>query len=106
MTLLGRFKSEMGERYYIIPVATVTHSGLNPGRWFARLVQDRTDRGVTTGLVFRKIGGEQARARDFEDSFHLLLQQVKDTDIGLIAEGVVVTEEYGISRSCRRGGND
>ena len=103
LTLLGRFKSEIGERYHIIPVATVTSSGLNPGRWFERLVQDRMDRGVTAGPVFRKIGGEQARASDFEDSFHLLLQQVKDTDIGLIAESVVVTEEYGISRSCRRG---
>ena len=41
---------------------------------------------MITGPVFRKIGGEQARTHDFEDNFHFLLQQVKDTDIGLIAE--------------------
>ncbi len=54
--------------------------------------------------MFRNQDGSRARASVMEDKFHGRLQIIQSLQRDLIPESTDVTEEYGTSRSFRRGG--
>lgn len=101
--LLGRFKSEEGERYHLTPLAFTTASGINIGTWVSRLVEVKRSQGLSHGPEFSDRYGKRIDTRWLEmeilDYLHIL--QCKWPD--LISPEVNVHEEYGIYRSFRRG---
>jgi len=101
--LLGRFKGEMHSRYHLAPLAAQTNSGLPVRRWVERLVQVRDQEGKRQGPAFCDATGEVAESYVYESAIiaRLLLVQERFPDI--IRLDVDLQEEFGVSRSFRRG---
>jgi hypothetical protein len=104
LPLAGRFKARTQEsRNIVIPIAYETHSKLQPGVWAERLIDVLEQQGVLTGWAFRDRNGDQLRMTHFEEDFYERLSNIHHHQPGLFAEGVVVIEDYHITRSFRRG---
>jgi hypothetical protein len=58
ITLLGRFKGEMGEQYHKLPLAAVTNSGLQPRMWVGRLLEEYSKMGIFNGPLFQDSNGQ------------------------------------------------
>ena len=101
--LLGRYKTENADRYHLTPLALRSASGLEFGRWVARLADAKKAQGLSHGPAFSDEKGNPVDPRWLEmeilDRFKVV--QEKYTDI--IRPDVQVYEEFGISRSFRRG---
>jgi len=103
IALLGRFKGETGERYHLAPMAAQTSSGIPIKRWVTRLVEWHEKRGYFRGPLFCDRTGQVVRPKIIELELMDRLQRVKNTRRGIIPEDVDVYEDFGISRSFRRG---
>jgi len=51
VSLIGRFKGETGEQYHLLPMARVTKSGIEAGKWVDRLCHSLVRRSRLNGLV-------------------------------------------------------
>lgn len=103
LALMGRFKNEIGEKYHYMPLASTTKSGLQVGLWIGRLLEEYLKLGITSGPLFRSDDGFPIRAGTMEESFFARLEKVQDERPDLIGPDTIVSEEYGIYRSARRG---
>ncbi len=100
--LLGRFKNEIGDQYHLTPLAAITKSGLPVKLWLKRLVEVRKQERRERGPAFGSREGANLYSfyeREILDRF--LRIQVQEPEI--ISPEVQVLEEYGLSRSFRRG---
>jgi len=101
--LLGRFKGEQHSRYHLQPLAAVTSSGLQIRVWVERLVAVMDEGGRRQGPAFGDASGQVMSARVLEGALMERLQVVKDKRPGVIPADVDCYEDFGISRSFRRG---
>jgi hypothetical protein len=101
--LLGRFKNEDGERYHLTPLASRTASGIELEIWVQRLVNLKVSQGLERGPAFSNRTGQPLHTKWLEleilDRLHLIQGERPD----LIPADVMVHEDYGLSRSFRRG---
>jgi hypothetical protein len=101
--LLGKVKNEHGERYHLTPLCSSSKSGLQVELWVRRLVSSHDAFQHFQGPAFRTKSGAPASSSDYEldilDRLHLIQQHSPE----LIPADVQVYEEYGLSRSFRRG---
>jgi hypothetical protein len=103
VALLGRFKTESGEKYHMMPLAKETHSGLRPGDWVDRMLVWYSLQGVASGPVFRNKWGDRAKAVDFQSAIFSKLLEIQLDRPDLISPTIDVMAEYGMARSFRRG---
>jgi len=103
--LLGRFKGERSEKYFLIPLAATTKSGLEPRKWGSRVIQLYERIGVTRGPVWRKVNGYRAKLANWEGPILDRIKDVQNQYPSLIKSDVDIYDEYGLSRSFRRGSN-
>ena len=104
VALLGRFKTEVSQKYHLMPIVLTTRSGLQPGLWMQRMVEWYAEAGIVRGWVFRNFKtGEPARARDYEVDILSELEHIQKISPEVINESVNVFEDFGVSRSFRRG---
>ena len=103
--LLGKYKGETGDRYHLTPLAAVTKSGLQLQLWVTRVCEHRRSEGRSHGPVFADRWGQVVNPRLYENIILGKLQILKETRRDLIPDTVSVYEDYGISRSFRRGSN-
>jgi hypothetical protein len=103
VALLGRFKTESGEKYHLMPLALETCSGLRPGDWVERMLNWYSLRRVASGPVFRNRWGDRAKAMDFHSAIFAKLLEIQMDLPDLISPNINVLEEYGMARSFRRG---
>lgn len=103
VSLLGRFKNEIGESYHLIPVLTETPCGFQPKKWVKRVIDGYASQGITRGYVFRNSDQSKIKCSSIESKFHSRLEKIKQGHPELISEETDVAEEYGVSRSFRRG---
>lgn len=103
VALLGRFKGETGEGYHLMPIVSVTSRGLRPRLWIGRLLDLYQEKGVNHGPLFRRMDGQRCKATDFESQFFERLEFIKITKPVLMGNTDEISEEYGVSRSFRRG---
>lgn len=101
--LLGRFKNEDGEKYHLTPLAYVTNSGINIGTWVKRLVATKRLHGQTHGPAFSDRHGKILSSQWLEMQILDRLHIIQTSNRELIPHELNVYEEYGISRSFRRG---
>lgn len=101
--LLGNFKNEIGVCYHLMPVVARTPRGLEPSKWIQRSVHEYSAKGIQRGWLFRNNDGSKMRAHQLEQKFFDRLDAVKERCPLLINDSLEVEEEYGISRSFRRG---
>jgi hypothetical protein len=106
VSLVGRFKNEIGEHRHMLPLAAVTASGLKPRMWVGRMLEWYRKQGISSGPVFRNFEkGTAARANTYEYDILLELDTIQKEGRDIISETVDVFERYGVSRSFRRGSN-
>jgi hypothetical protein len=103
VALLGRFKNEVSEKYHLMPLVQVTATGLEPGKWILRTVKWYEEGGETRGWIFRNKDGGKARASDYEWDILGELEAIQRESPDTIGLSVNVWEEFGVSRSFRRG---
>ena len=101
--LLGRFKGETGERYHLVALPNVTKTGIEIRRWLEAVVVAREAEDRSQGPAFCDEKGLPVESGVYEATFHEMLLRIQSRDADLIAPEVDVREEYGISRSFRRG---
>lgn len=101
--LLGRFKGETGERYHLTPLASVTKSGLMVKQWVSRAASVNEIAGRVRGPLFGDGQGGIIKPKVIELALMDKLQMIKETQPGLIPSDLDVYEDFGISRSFRRG---
>jgi hypothetical protein len=101
--LLGRFKNEIGEQYHLTPLAAMTKSGLHLQKWVQRLVDVRSQEKKTHGPAFSDKQGNMASSYLYEREILERFQNIQEQRPDLIPREVNVLEEYGLSRSFRRG---
>ena len=61
------------------------------------------DKGIMNGPVFRKKNGKRAKAKDYESEIFGRLEQIQKDRPDILDPSIEVTEEFGLSRSFRRG---
>jgi hypothetical protein len=103
VALLGRFKMEVSEKYHLMPLVIRTETGLEPAKWIYRMLQWYDTVGITRGWVFRDKHSDRARASDFEWDILCELEIIQRESPHIIVASVDVFEDYGVSRSFRRG---
>lgn len=104
IALLGRFKSEVSQKYHLMPIVLKTKTGLEPALWINRMVIWYEQRGLVRGWVFRNFKtGDAARSSEYEWDILMEIEKVQKETVGIIDKKVNVLEEYGVSRSFRRG---
>jgi hypothetical protein len=101
--LLGRFKGEQNSRYHLAPLASITNSGLKVQRWVERLIQVREKEGRFQGPAFCDPLGQIAKAHVYETFIMDRLHLVQSLDPRALSRDVDIYEQFGISRSFRRG---
>jgi hypothetical protein len=101
--LLGRFKSELGEQYHLTPLIAETKSGLKLKLWVQRLIEVRLVEGRTNGPAFGFEGKHSLGSGKYEQEILERLQSIQSTRPDLISADTQVLEDYGLSRSFRRG---
>jgi hypothetical protein len=104
ITLLGRFKSETGECYHMMPILCTTPQGLEQRKWIERVLTEYQRRGVVSGYMFRNPDGSKSKNSSMNRKFNDRLEAVQASKPQLINRDMDVCEEYGVSRSFRRGG--
>jgi hypothetical protein len=57
ITLLGRFKNEIGESYHLIPVVASTPRGLHPLEWVGRVLEEYQKIAIQRGYMYRNADG-------------------------------------------------
>ena len=101
--LLGCFKNEHGLRYHLTPLAARTKSGLDVKKWIGRLLEVRAAEGRKHGPAFGDANGVVDKSSVYEGEILDRLAAIQQKHPKLIGKDVDVYEEYGISRSFRRG---
>jgi hypothetical protein len=101
--VIGRTKGvQQDGKAFGIPCVKITRgTGLRPGIWVQRLVNIKRMAGESHGKLFvRKL--RPAKLMEFEEDFYRILERVQDTT-DLIPQSICVRDEFGLSRSLRRG---
>ena len=104
IALLGKFKSEVSQKYHLMPLVLKTKTGLEPATWVNRMVEWYEQKGIVRGWVFRNFKtGDAARSSEYEWDIIMELEKIQRDSPEIINEKICVSEEYGVSRSFRRG---
>ncbi len=95
------FKGEIGENNHVLPIVTITSSGIDNKLWIGRFLEKYAKINVTTGPLFRKKLRFKIRVIDFEPQFFDHLEQIQTSRPDLIPSTNNITKEYGIHHSFR-----
>lgn len=101
--LLGRFKGELHTRYHLAPMAATTDPGLPLRKWIERLVMIREEEGKRQGPAFCDDAGGIAEAYAYDSALVARLVAIQEKSPEVIGPEVDLPEEFGVSRSFRRG---
>ena len=103
--LIGKFKSEEGERMHLLPLVNVTRSGIRIRNWLERVVRLYKDEGRARSPAFCDTDGYMLSASDIEGTFHPFLREMQQElrYADLLPKGLKVEDHYLCYRSFRRG---
>ena len=103
LTLKGRFKGEVDERWHLVPVSDYTRSMIPLRRWMQRILDRRVlKEGRRVGWLFQSAKGVRDRFGMYDATFRQLIDAVREESGELLPE-VVDTEDFSLWRSPRRG---
>ena len=105
LPLIGRLKGDNGEDYHPVVVTARTKSGLQIKKWLRRSLEWKGRREIMRGFLFVDDKGRRASLKDFESEILGRIARVQFFFPRLIVSSIDVEEEYGLTRSFRRGSN-
>ena len=103
LPLRGSFKGGTGENFHFVVVTVWINSRLAIWKWLERGIAFRERRGVVRGYCFTNSKGGMVNAKDLEVDSLNRIARIQQRYPDLIRPGSEVHEEYGLSRSFRRG---
>ena len=105
MPLMGRFKSETGERNTMFILAGTTASGIRNRELLEDMVEVLVQEGLSgiPGPAYCDSKGKAMSYKEMNTEFHSALRKVQKERPDLISDDVEVEEVYNIYRSLRRG---
>jgi len=101
--LLGCFKNEVGDQYHLTPLIATTKSGLPLKTWVNWLIEVRKADLCCRGPAFAKARTGTIPTEWYERVILEHFQSIQQRRSDIIPAEVQVLEEYGLSRSFRRG---
>jgi hypothetical protein len=103
LTLKGRFKGEVDERWHLVPISDTTRSGLPFRKWMERVLHWRVNlHGRETGWLFQDRQGTRMKFGKYDALYRTLVDQARERHPRLLPEAVE-TEDFSLWRSPRRG---
>ena len=103
LTLKGRFKGEVDERWHLVPLSDNSRSGLPFRQWIGRALNRRVHRqGRTKGWLFQSRQGIRLKFGRYDPSFRELIDAARALHPSLLPD-IVETGDYSLWRSPRRG---
>ena len=103
LTLKGRFKGEVDDRWHLVPVSDHTRSGLPLRRWMERALHRRVNlQGRREGWLFQCKRGVRLKFGKYDPTFRALVDAARQEEEGLLPEAVE-TGDFSLWRSPRRG---
>jgi hypothetical protein len=104
LMLSGRFKKEVGEKYFCQPLAPITDSGRNLAIWFERKLDSLMKQSLCSGPMFKSMSaGKKMSISEMDELFHGILLEVQRRYPKILPDSVKITEEFSTFRSLRRG---
>jgi hypothetical protein len=110
VSLIGKFKREVGNKAFVLPLATTTASGIEIKWWFEKMIEAYAHFDVHSGPIFRVVKRSRgtkslrrAKTRDMNPLLFDLLRRVQAKHPHIIRPEVDVAVEYSFARSFRRG---
>lgn len=105
LSFSGRFKNEVGTQKYHLPIVEITNSGLEVRKWVERMLcwygPDRK------GYVFRDSAGNRVSCGYYAQKILGLIKDIqqsgREDERHVVEPDCDVFEEFGMSRSFRRG---
>jgi len=102
LPLYARFKGDKNlPRCYLFRVAAFTRTGLNMETWVSRVIQ--FEKKSKTIFLFSDVGGKKETGSNYQSYFLDKMKAIQEQGKGVIPRQVNVFDDYGISRSFRRG---
>ncbi len=104
ITLQGRFKGEVDQRWHIVPICdTTSRSGIPFRLWMERIMYRRvTLESRVKGWLFEGEPGSKAKFGKYQEYFRSLVDAAREMDRRLMP-AVVKTNDFSLWRSPRRG---
>jgi hypothetical protein len=103
VSLVGRFKLQLGLHTHIMPMVSKTRSGFAPRKWIGRVIACYESVGVTRGPMFRSTQEQRMKASEMEPKLFERLNAILEGKPHLMPGIEEIEETYGVSRSFRRG---
>jgi hypothetical protein len=105
LSLLGKFKGELGINHHILNVASETMTGLEPRWWMNKLVEVLQSENRWEGPAFATADGDLANPADYDSTFRYFLHRVQDEMPKLLPKKYDVDTMFGINRTPRKTAN-
>jgi len=103
LTLKGRFKGEVDERWHLVPISDATRSGLPFRKWMERVLHRRVNlQDRESGWLFQDRRGARLKFGRYDPLYRALVDQARERHPRLLPEAVE-TEDFSLWRSPRRG---
>ena len=105
VTLIGFFKTELGERMHTFSLANVTKSGIRVRVWLERVVKILREERKKDCPAFCDEDGYIVTSSQIEEVFHPIIEELQGSE-GLsddLPDGVDIDTFYRCARSFRRG---
>jgi hypothetical protein len=102
--LSGRFKYEVGEKYFCQPLAPVNDSGRNLRIWFERKLSVLTQQSMCKGPMFKsRTMGKKMSISEMDELCYSVLLEVQRRYPKVLSDSVKITDEFSTFRSLRQG---
>ncbi len=103
ITLQGRFKREVNQRWHIVPICDVTRWGIPFWLWMERIMYPWVQlQGRSNGWLFEQKPGKPAKFGTYQDYFRTLIDLARQQDPQLLPSSVETTN-FSLWRSLCRG---
>jgi hypothetical protein len=103
LMILGRFKKEVGEKYFCQPLAPVTNLGQNIIVWFQRKLTLLMQQSLCKGLMYKgSTMGKKMSISEMDKLFHNVLLEVQRSYPKILPDSVKITDKFSTFRSLRR----
>jgi hypothetical protein len=104
LMLLGRFKKEVGGKYFCQPLAPVTDSGRNLIVWFQRKLTLLVQQSLRKGPMFKSSTmGKKMSISKMDELFHNVLLEFQRRYPKILPDSIKITDEFSTFGSLRRG---
>jgi hypothetical protein len=103
LILAGRFKREIGTKFFCQPLALTTKAGRPIQLWFDRLIKSLGKEKKYVGPMFCNQNGTRMSIAEMDEFLHDVLCSAQKKFTNVIGDKVKVHEEFSVYRSLRRG---